>query len=420
MNSKILYREIGLIDDDLIMEADMTQMADKIPSAWRNLKVGAYAAVIFFCLMVLPSIIKESGVFGEIGKRPGGVTPPPHTDKTGLIFYKASEIQDKNQFIEGHFWQDLSEAEIQAVLPDLPIYNSVATAHFQGDGTVVRIDVQAETKSGIHVYIQLAPAELNLDYMFESTPEASIINGVSVNAGYYEGELVNLYFANFQTDGGSYYIELQVKPSEGKEIENAKEILEELVYRIIKEERANFSVLQPVIPELREEQLSLQQAYADIDFGTFLPDEVPNGFAFDSSIRFVNQEQNYLSAAWYHGYREIRWRVMKFLKSDVARMTSVAETQNYDLALYPIPRADFVPENLRNIVDNPIFRIDELTMDTVEARAAIVTDQGDVSGYRMHFSVLFEKDILVELTVKGADPEYVYKQLQMIAQKNKS
>ena len=56
-------------------------------------------------------------------------------------------------------------------------------------------------------------------------------------------------------------------------------------------------------------------------------------------------------------------RVVFSFEEDEGRLTSVADTENYDLSLYPIPRASSVPDDLREIVDNPIFSAGELTMD---------------------------------------------------------
>ena len=109
----------------------------------------------------------------------------------------------------------------------------------------------------------------------------------------------------------------------------------------------------------------------------------------------------------------IDWRVSYLDGNDKARITSVADRKNYDLSLYPIPRADSVPDDLREIVDNPIFLIDELTLDAVRARTYEVSDSGDQPDIRMRFGVLYG-NVLVELSVKGATPETMFDILQQI------
>lgn len=134
---------------------------------------------------------------------------------------------------------------------------------------------------------------------------------------------------------------------------------------------------------------------------------------FEDAQRFINQEQNVLFANWSKGMGYINWQVSLLDDNDKTRITHVTDTKNYDLALYPIPRADSVPVELREIVDNPIFLIDELILDTVRARSYEVSDSGDEQGHRMRFSVLYG-DTLVELNVKGATPEAVFEILQLI------
>ncbi len=140
--------------------------------------------------------------------------------------------------------------------------------------------------------------------------------------------------------------------------------------------------------------------------GTFLPSEAPAGFSFAGA---TYSEYGY-AALWSRGMEELHWRIRDYQDGDSQCLTRVADTQNYDLALYPIPRAQSVPEELRQIVDNPIFRAEELTQEAVNARAQWVNDAGDSGGCRMRFSVLYGKKV-VSITSKGVSPEWIYSQL---------
>ena len=165
--------------------------------------------------------------------------------------------------------------------------------------------------------------------------------------------------------------------------------------------------------ELPDKELDLTAAYADPVFGAYLPKDLPAGFAFEAAYWSVNQESHTLFASWQKGLGYIEWWVSPFEKDDTARFTSIADTKHHDLALYPVPRADSVPRELRKIVDNPIFRIEDLTREVVRARAYEVSDAGDTSGPRMRFSVLYG-DTLVEVNVKGASSDTVFELLRQI------
>ena len=129
---------------------------------------------------------------------------------------------------------------------------------------------------------------------------------------------------------------------------------------------------------------------------------------------FRSQEVNHLEVCWTKNYETFTWRISsKLIEWHTSRITSVADTKNYDLSLYPIPRGDSVPEELWEIVDRPIFLFEELTLDAVRMRAYSVSDAGDGSGPRMEFGVLYG-DILVEVNVKGVSPEKIFEMLSEV------
>jgi hypothetical protein len=352
---------------------------------------------------------------------PGSKTPTPSVlDKYTLDFNRVDEQVAKDIHISGHFWQELTSNEIKAVFPALVNTHTIkATANFQSDksdATLFNIDANAKSVSGLETYIQIAPGEIVLDYVFDSETKSSDVHGTAVTAGYFETKpnskgLKNIiYFATFKLSDVAYYVELGGAEAEKEALKNE---ISKLIGLLIEGGAADLDVFHPVVPELREDRLSLDEARADIDFGAYLPRILPDGFVFEDALRYINQVQNALYVNWTKGMGYINWRVSLLDDNDKTRITSVADTKNYDLALYPIPRADSVPDELREIVDNPIFLIDELTLDAVRARSYEVSDSGDEQGHRMRFSVLYG-DTLVELNVKGATPEAVFEILQQI------
>jgi hypothetical protein len=279
------------------------------------------------------------------------------------------------------------------------------------------IDAHAVSAGGLTTYIQIAHGEAVVDYVLSGDAKISDVLGTAVTAGYFEtkpnskGQRNIIYFASFNLSGLGYYVELRGGESESTALRDEFSLL---IGLLIRGGAADLSVFNnPVIPELREDELGMNEAYADLDFGAYLPKDLPSGFTFENAIRVINQEQNSLSALWIKGMGDIHWRISPFEEDDKARLTSVADTKNYELSLYPIPRADSVPRQLREVVDNPIFRIEDLSLEVVQARAYEVSDAGDESGPRMHFGVLYG-DTLVEISVKGAAPEAIFEMLQQI------
>jgi hypothetical protein len=409
----------------------LVSCADDTRHVHRPIMIKRYAAA-FACLAVVllglfaMSQFMQNNLTPTPGENPsvsqsGKDAPAPDaSSKYTLYFNKADSQSAADIAIPGHFWQELTNEELKAIFPSLTKTHSItATANFQSDksgASLFNIDAHAVSAAGLKTYIQLAPGEVVLDYRFDAETKASDILGTPVTAGYFETNpnskgLSNvIYFATFKLSDVAYYVELGGAEAEKEAL---KEEFTSLIGTLIKGGAADISVFYPIIPELRNDRLSLDEARADADFGAYLPETPPEGFAFESATRFINQERNTLFINWTKGMGSISWRVSLLDDNDKTRITSVTNTKNYDLALYPIPRADSVPADLREIVDNPIFLIDELTVDTVRARTYEISDSGDEPGPRMRFSVLYG-DILVELRVKGASPEAMFEILQQI------
>lgn len=355
--------------------------------------------------------------------QPGTITPVPDTSSKYTLYFNEADSQSTAKTdigIRGHFWQELTVEELKTIFPRLTETHTVtATANFQSDesrASLFNIDANAVSDAGLKTYIQLAPGEVVLDYGFDVETKASDVFGTPVIAGCFETEpnskgIKNIiYFATFKLSDVAYYMELSGAKADEEVVKNE---ISEIIGLLIKGGAADLDVFNPVIPELRNDSLSLAEARADADFGMYIPETLPKGFGLENANRFINQEQNTLSVNWTKGMSYISWKVSLLKDNDKTRITHITDTKNYDLALYPIPRADSVPDELREIVDNPIFLIDELILDAVRARSYEVSDSGDEQGHRMRFSVLYG-DTLVELNVKGATPEAVFEILQQI------
>ena len=162
-----------------------------------------------------------------------------------------------------------------------------------------------------------------------------------------------------------------------------------------------------------DKALTLPKALANEPFGAYMLSEAPAGFQVENIRLYQDENSYFLSGLWTKGYHSLSWQVQPYRQEYAGRETSVADTQNYDLSLYPIPRADSVPRDLWEIVDNPIFDAKELTLETVYARSYQIDDAGDSEGWRMEFSVRYG-DILVQIHAKGLTPEWIYSQLEQL------
>ena len=201
-----------------------------------------------------------------------------------------------------------------------------------------------------------------------------------------------------------------------REIEQAQSDFEDTLecFSIFKTGVSDFASISPdEIPEWFDRTLTYQEALQEADFGAYFLPSLPEGYQEESIRRHKDQHSDTLSGLWTKGYHSLSWQVQPYRQEYAGRETSVADTQNYDLSLYPIPRADSVPRDLWEIVDNPIFDAKELTLETVYARSYQIDDAGDSEGWRMEFSVRYG-DILVQIHAKGLTPEWIYSQLEQL------
>ena len=429
---------LGGIDDDMIQSVEALRQKKKRPE-WK--KWGATAACL--CLIVasafaIPRITDPSPGYVPIPNPDGTiqrVEPPdvypshpilrpgdegyidpaptlkPQTPWTLHFNEVSSMLAAHRPYIKGVFTEPLNDTELTALLPSADLTCS-GYARFDDKGNLLDIEMQTETTlPESPVNIGLADYFFGYDYVLSGAEVVSVCNGVDYRGYQYQfGDKVELSAYTIIND--IYFAFAMDVPMEN--LEQAKEefqrVLEYFAY--YEEGEPDLSIIVPEeIPELTEQTFdTLTEAKAEPDFGCYLPSEIPAGFGDASIYRFKFQDSNFLTATWSRGMDDLSWVVTPYTEEDTHRLTGVDDKKNYDLSLYPIPRADSVPDDLREIVDNPIFEAEELTLEAVYCRAYKVDDAGDTDDWRMRFSVKYE-DVIVSISTKGVEPEWLYQQL---------
>lgn len=430
MSKNRLVDSLGRIDDDMIQSVEALRQKKKRP-AWT--KWGAMAAC--FCLLVAAMVAAPNLFPGTTPAPPDNNDFPildnpvqsdpnqsegseyqegPWTPWTAHFNEATSVLSASRAYIQGYFTEDLSDAELAVLEPGMRFEYMTYSGYagFDQDGNLLDIIMAVTTSMPDDpVTVSITDYSFGPCYVLPGEEVVSVCEKVEYKVYQYEsGNTVTLAADAIIND---LYFHFSMNTTKA-ELEQAKAdfqcVLECFAY--YEDGKPDLSLIVPEeIPELTEVIFNtLAEAQAEPDFGQYMPSELPAGFGEAVIRRFMFQDSNYLSGLWSRGLDDLSWVVEPYTEDDAHRLTSVNAKENYDLSLYPIPRADSVPDELREIVDDPIFEAEELTLEAVYCRAYKVNDAGDTDGWRMKFSVKYG-DVIVSVSTKGVDPEWLYQQL---------
>ena len=432
MSKDRVVDSLGRIDDDMIQGVEALRQKKKRP-AWT--RWGAMAAC--FCLlvaaMVVPNLLPgdkpvpntQPGSTIDQAKEPD-VYPPDESipgtaldgsqDTCEFHYNEASTILDAaRRYIPGYFTEELNSEELAAIIPDRQTAEMTFSGYagFDGEGTLIDVVLQVDAPflNAANASVLFSNDEPVRCYVIPDEPVPSKLNGYDFEVYKWSSIGETVYYDAFgRINGCSVQISyMSSGPNEGQSRMDFEVLAD--CFTAYKDGKPDLSTIKvDAIPEFFDLKLALSEAQADADFGAYMLGTVPSGYVEESIRRYKDQNNNYLSGLWTKEYDELTWMVDPYTEEDAHRLTSVDDKENYDLSLYPIPRADSVPDELREIVDNPIFEAEELTLETVYCRAYKVDDAGDTDGWRMKFSVKYG-DVIVSVITKGVDPEWLYQQL---------
>ncbi|MBP3313153.1 MAG: hypothetical protein J6K84_00640 [Oscillospiraceae bacterium] len=335
-----------------------------------------------------------------------------------LFFNEATaHLSGSRAYISGYFTEKLTEKELSAIVPKMqhPDMDFSAVAGFDGNGALLEIFLTiTEPTWDDPVLVTLRNSAPFQQYMLQEPPSVSTVHEKDYTIYQWSPD-GDKYILSASAEVDDWFMQIEHKAFTQTLRKDKTDFA--MVLLCFSEYSPDFSaVVADHIPEYFDEELSLHDAYKDANFGAFMVQEVPEGFTAEAIRRYKDQNYDYLSGLWGKGLSHLYWNVSFYNQEDTARFTSVAQIENYDLSLYPIPRAESVPENLREIVDNPIFDANELTLEAVYKRAYKVKEAGDTEGWRMAFSVKYG-DVLVEIRAKDVEPQWVYEQCMRLLEK---
>ena len=165
----------------------------------------------------------------------------------------------------------------------------------------------------------------------------------------------------------------------------------------------------------RDEELTLDEALSDPDFGAYLPTAGPEGFDLVELRRYqLDDTVNYLLAFWFKAQVQdnLTWLIQPADTEALTRVVDPTEPERYDLSRYGVPWTAYAAQENWLTLENPVFRIGDLTPELIAARV----HAGDEEQSLCRFGVLFESGVVVEINARNVPAEWIYACLTQIGQ----
>lgn len=145
------------------------------------------------------------------------------------------------------------------------------------------------------------------------------------------------------------------------------------------------------------------EARAHEVFGAYVPTRLPEGYVLEGAYVSGEGEQESLMVSWSRGLDSIMVNIT--LPEETPVTVDVAKTETYDEYLYEIPHAETVPEEYREVFNNPVCAWEDFSLEFVQKRMIVREDAGDTDTPRGNFSVLYPDGVLVYFNGRGTAEE---------------
>lgn len=415
MKREELYSAFSGIDDELLLEYER-RAPKKRGTLLRFVGMAACFALLLTGLLwwhpwkgteSVPKSLKSptsaptSGTMTDAPISNNTLTP---ADELPTLVY-GDTIQEALADIcypEGYFIRELTDAQLATIWGEdklawegfSPSENGCAVsarAIYGGDGIPWIVSLTLTPTEGGRISVELSPEGLPPVCLVYDSGATCTVYGTEVTANAIDDHAV----VSFLRGEGESAVGVRM------ELEGDLDTLRELTARIVSQSLREDGTLQlhqldtADIPAWRSDALTEKEAYADEEFGTYLPENP--AFSFRYAYREIGEGRNWLSAAYGSGKSELVLTLEH--PQEVSTLVHANEPEKYACDYYGKEKPTVPDEYYQTWVD-PVFCREELTMDLVESRLW----QDDVGTSHANFGVLYSDGTVMRLNVSaGAD-----------------
>ena len=150
-------------------------------------------------------------------------------------------------------------------------------------------------------------------------------------------------------------------------------------------------------------EYSLQAAGQIEGLGEYVPETLPEGYKFESAYSNQDLDRENLTVSWSRGMDMILLHLEQ--TQGTVETVDVEKPEIYDERLYEVPYGETVPEEYRQVFQDPVFALEDFSLEIVESRMKAYEDSGDAATPRGNFKVLYPDGVLVSFNGRGTAQE---------------
>ena len=295
-------------------------------------------------------------------------------------------------------------------------------AIYDGAGQLWLLTITGRHPDGPEFTLELCPGSLPPSCVVTPAQESTQVNGVAVSAWYGswdrdgDGKIEHVCESKFMAgDVGVHYESVDAPFTAqygfaGGELGGAQKLNAMLAGRATGQGIDLSGVMTAGdVPAWREESFStLAQARQEEEFVPYLPTaDVPGYGEFYGRLSWQEGSYNDLFVRWSRGYDDVEVDVCRCPEKTHSPV-DVDAPEQYDVRLYDTPWAETVPEKYRDMVYDPVFRAEDMSLSVVQARILYREDTGEGRTVSIRFAVLHPDGTLVQYICKGLTAEQVW------------
>lgn len=342
-----------------------------------------------------PTVTPSGNVMTDVGTPSKSLTPAEALPEIIYGDRLGNAVADIG-YPEGYFIRELSDAQLASIWGQdalswegfSPTENGCelsAKVIYNGNGVPWIVTLTLAPAEGGQIELELSPEGLPSACLVYDGGATCSVYGTDVTANAYGSRA----FVSFLRGEGDQAVGVRM------ELNGDLATLKELAARIVSQSlRADGTLsLRQLdtsdIPAWRSDALNEQEAYADEEFGAYLPRDPVLSFRY--AYREVGEDRNWLTVVFGGSPSELSLTLER--PQEISTLVHADEPEKYDRSYY----SEAVPDAYYQTWADPVFYHEEMSAELIESRLW----QDDNGSSHANFGVLYPDGTIVRVNVSA-------------------